>query len=485
VIEALAHGAGEQVLQLLSDAADSPDLNLATAGIEGLTVVGGAGAQAVLRRKLAARSPLVRIAALDALDGLRAAVPWEELEPLLCDPMARRVAVRALGRSQRREAIPALLAALADRSDAIGRSAVLALFDLLQNRALRSELRDRLGAAADSTHARLRALAAQTGELGAAASALLGQCAPADTDAASVGGGQRVQAADGRADAFARGPRLSAEEFRPLAELIRRASGIKITEELVPMVERRLSGRLSARGVASFGDYLKLLTGDARAEEELEHAVESIATNETYFFRDQPQLRSFEHDVLPELEKLALRRRSLSVWSAGCSSGEEVYTLAILLARSQRFTGWNVRVLGNDISRRVIQTARKGLYRGASFRALPAEFEPYFARNADGAAVDPAIRALCHFARFNLLDAGSAAMFGRVDAIFCRNVLIYFDDEARRRVIETFYERLNPGGYLMLGHSDSLLQVTTAFELAPLSGDLAYRKPLAADHRHG
>jgi chemotaxis protein methyltransferase CheR len=294
-----------------------------------------------------------------------------------------------------------------------------------------------------------------------------------------------VQAADGRAVAFAGGPRLAAEEFRPLAELIRRASGIKITDELLPTVERRLSERLSARGVSSFGDYLKLLTGDARAEEELERAVESIATNETYFFRDQPQLRSFERDVLPELERLALRRRSLSVWSAGCSSGEEVYTLAILLARSQRFTGWNVRVLGNDISRRVIQTARKGLYRGASFRALPAEFEPYFVKSADGAAVDPAIRALCHFARFNLLDAGSAAMFGRVDAIFCRNVLIYFDDEARRRVIETFYERLNPGGYLMLGHSDSLLQVTTAFEFAPLSGDLAYRKPLDADHRHG
>jgi chemotaxis protein methyltransferase CheR len=259
-------------------------------------------------------------------------------------------------------------------------------------------------------------------------------------------------------------------------------SGIKLTDELRPTIERRLNERLTILGLSSFADYHRVVSEDRRGETELERAIELITTNETYFFRDLPQLRSFERDVVPELHKLAEARRTLSVWSAGCSTGEEAYTIAILLARSQRFSGWNVRVFGNDISRRVVQTARKGIYRGASFRALPPEFEPYFSKTVDGTVVDPAVRALCHFARFNLLDAGSAAMFGRVDAIFCRNVLIYFDDEARRKVIDTFYERLNPGGYLMLGHSDSLLQVTTAFELAHLSGDLAYRKPLAAGH---
>lgn len=485
VIEALAHGGDAQVLQMLAVAADSPDLNLATVAIEGLTVVAGAGAEAALRRKLKASSPLVRVAALDALDTLRAVVPWEELEPLLADPIARRVALRAVGRSRRREAIAVLLDALGERSDAVASSAALALFDLLQNETLRSELHERLAGATDAMHARLRAFASQPGEIGAAGSALLGQRAPAAAAGRQPGSSQQLRAVDGRATPFTKGPPLSVEEFRPLADLIRRASGIKLTDELRPSIERRLSERLAARAVSSFGEYLKLLVDDARSEGELERAIELLTTNETYFFRDMPQLRSFERDVLPVLEKLGARRRSLSVWSAGCSSGEEAYTLAILLARSQRFTGWNVRVFGNDISRRVVQTARKGLYRGASFRALPPEFEPYFVKNAEGAMVDPAIRALCHFARFNLLDAGSAAMFGRVDAIFCRNVLIYFDDEARRKVIETFYERLNPGGYLMLGHSDSLLHVTTAFELAHLSGDLAYRKPLAADHRHG
>jgi len=288
-------------------------------------------------------------------------------------------------------------------------------------------------------------------------------------------------AVDGRAVAWARGPRLDYEEFRVLAELIRKASGIRLTDELRPSVERRLSERLHTLGVAGFAEYLRMLKDDGGADGEIERAVELLTTNETYFFRDLPQLRSFEREVLPELHSLAHKRRSLTIWSAGCSTGEEAYTLAILLAREQRFAGWNLRVVGNDISRRVVQAARRGVYRGSSFRALPPEYESHFVKSSDGSAIDPQIRALCHFARFNLLDEASATMFGRVDAIFCRNVLIYFDDEARQRVIANFYERLLPGGYLMLGHSDSLLHVTTAFELAHLSGDLAYRKPLTAD----
>jgi chemotaxis protein methyltransferase CheR len=484
VIEVLAQRGDTQVLKMLSDAADAADLNLATAAIEGLAAVGGAQAEAVLRTKLKKSSPFLRIAALDALDKLAAIVPWEELEPLLSDRMALRVAVRALGRSGRREAIPALLGALGDRTEAVAGSAAIALACLVQNDALREPLQQQLAAVPDGVRARLRALATQPGDVGVAANLLLAPQRAAEPVVARKAASAMLdpRSADARAALFAKGPRLELEEFRTIAELIRRVSGIKLTDELRATIERRLTDRLSALAITSFADYQRLLRDDGRGEGELERAIELITTNETYFFRDLPQLRSFEREVVPELHKLSDTRRTLSIWSAGCSTGEEAYTIAILLARSQLFSGWNVRVFGNDISRRVVQTARKGIYRGASFRALPPEFEPYFTKTVEGAVVDPAIRALCHFARFNLLDSGSAAMFGRVDAIFCRNVLIYFDDEARRKVIDTFYERLNPGGYLMLGHSDSLLQVTTAFELAHLSGDLAYRKPLAAGH---
>lgn len=488
VIEALGHGGDSEVVRMLAEAADLEDLNLATAALDALAVVGGPAAEAVLRKKLGAKSAYERIAALDALDRLQAVVPFEELAPLLADRITLRVVVRLVGRSGASEAVPALVAALADRSDAVASTAVLALADCAEDAVRVAAVRQQLASVGFGLGARLRALAQRPDAVGPAAARLLAlqQGAPAshaEADASQptqAGAAVPSSAQERSATAWTRGPRLEPDEFRAIAELIRRRSGIKLADEVRPTIERRLGERLAALRIDGFAQYRALLSDGGSADGEIERAIELITTNETYFFRDLPQLRSFEREVLPELHALAHRRRSLCVWSAGCSTGEEAYTLAILMAREQRFAGWNLRVVGNDISRRVVQAARKGVYRGASFRALPAEYEAYFFESDEGMAVDPQIRALCHFARFNLLDEGSAAMFGRVDAIFCRNVLIYFDEEARRRVISNFYERLNPGGYLMLGHSDSLLNVTTAFELAHLSGDLAYRKPLTA-----
>jgi chemotaxis protein methyltransferase CheR len=138
-------------------------------------------------------------------------------------------------------------------------------------------------------------------------------------------------------------------------------------------------------------------------------------------------------------------------------------------------------VIGNDISRRVLQVARRATYGGSSFRSMPANYRQYFIESVDGRTVRPDIRAMCHFAHLNLLDAARYSVIGGVDAVFCRNVLIYFDGASRRKVIEGFYERLMPGGYLFLGHSESLLNVSTAFELVHLSSDLVYRKPVAVE----
>jgi chemotaxis protein methyltransferase CheR len=280
-----------------------------------------------------------------------------------------------------------------------------------------------------------------------------------------------------------RTPRLGLEELRQIAELVRGFCGIRLGDDARDTVERRLNERLTALGLVSFAEYRKYLREHARGPAELEHASELLVTNETYFFRELPQLKAFESDVLPALHEISQNRRSLTIWSAGCSSGEEVYTIAILLSRCPLLAGWNLRVFGNDISRRVLQTARKGVYRSASFRALPAEYEQHFVKTAQGLAVESSIRAICQFSHFNLLDAARATVVGRVDAIFCRNVLIYFDEEARRKAVATFYERLQPGGYLMLGHSESLLSAGTPFQPQQLSGDLVYRKPLLASAR--
>lgn len=271
-------------------------------------------------------------------------------------------------------------------------------------------------------------------------------------------------------------PPLEIEDFRLLRELINDYSGVWLADEMRPTVERRLRDRLQVLHKASFRDYYYYLRYHPDKAQEMLQVMEELTVNETYFFRELPQLRAFQSQVLPELRERAAVRRALNVWSAGCSTGEEVYTLAMLIDESELFEGWDVRVFGSDISRRVLQIARAGIYRESSFRALPDGYGQYFQRTTAGRVVVPHIRAMCYFGQFNLFDDARSAIVGQVDAVFCRNVLIYFDHESRRRLIRMFYEQLHPGGYLMLGHSESLLHASTDFELAHLDGDLAYRK---------
>jgi chemotaxis protein methyltransferase CheR len=275
------------------------------------------------------------------------------------------------------------------------------------------------------------------------------------------------------------GPKLRVEEFRLLRDLVNRYSGMHFDDASMFVFERRLRERLKAVGLSDFTAYYHYLKYHPSASSELEEAVEALVTNETYFFREEYQLRAFRRDLLPAIREQAVRRGSkrIVLWSAGCSTGAEVYTLAILVLRSGLFEGWDVRIFGNDISRRVLAVARRAVYPESSFRAMPPENDEFFEDDPGGKRVQARVRAMCQFGQLNLLDRDKTSLLGRVDAIFCRNVLIYFDAESRKRVIETFYERLHPGGHLLLGHSETLLHVSTAFELAHLSSDMVYRRP--------
>lgn len=279
---------------------------------------------------------------------------------------------------------------------------------------------------------------------------------------------------------FDSGPKLKVEDFRLLREFVNRYSGMHFDDSSMFVFERRLRERLRALGLSDFTAYYHYLRYHPGAAAEMEDAVEALVTNETYFFREEYQLRAFRYDLLPAIRARAIERggKRIVLWSAGCSTGEEVYTLAILVLHSGLFEGWDVRIFGNDISRRVLAQARRGVYPPSSFRAMPPEYAQYFIEDAEGMRVQPRVRSMCQFGHLNLLDHDKTALLGRVDAIFCRNVLIYFDTESRKRVIETFHERLHPGGHLLLGHSESLLNVSTAFELAHLSTDMVYRRPL-------
>ena len=278
--------------------------------------------------------------------------------------------------------------------------------------------------------------------------------------------------------------RLDQAEFRLLRELFNEHCGILFGYEARPVIERRLRDRLVAIGLHSFGEYYQLLRFDERGRAEIEEAIDLVTINETYFFREAYQLRAYKDEILPALRAAAQPRERLSVWSAGCSTGEEVYSIAISTRESGLYQGRTVRVFGSDISRRCVAHARRGVYGPSAFRATSAEMRRrYFVERPDGGHVADDLRAMCQFAHLNLLDVPRTSVVGRVDVIFCRNVLIYFDDVSRRRVIDMFYERLLPGGYLLLGHSESLLNLSTAFELVHLREDLVYRKPASSGSR--
>ena len=278
---------------------------------------------------------------------------------------------------------------------------------------------------------------------------------------------------------------LRPDEFRLLRDLFATRTGLHFGPEARFTLERRLRERLTLLKLASFAEYHHYLRFGPHAAAEWDEAIDLLTTNETYFFREERQLRAFQLEVLPMLQGLSRTRRRLAIWSAGCSTGEEAYTIASLVYASHLFPvegpdagRWEVRVYGTDLSRRCVAAARRALYGESSFRTTTPEQRHKFFR-PQGGAWQPAepIRTLCHFGQMSILDEDRSRVFGGVDAIFCRNVLIYFDARARKAAIETLYQRLNPGGVLFLGHSESLLNVSTAFELLHLRDDLVYRKP--------
>lgn len=243
-----------------------------------------------------------------------------------------------------------------------------------------------------------------------------------------------------------------------------------------PMLERRLAPRLSANQLENFDEYLTFLQ-DSESEQEAVYQI--LTTKETYFYRQEYQLRAFVDEIVPRLTSSgSASNRRLTIWSAGCSSGEEAYTLAMLLSESPHLQGVRTNIIGTDLCRSNIETAELGVYRAGSFRAMSDELiAKHFISEKGKHRVNPALKRMVHFSVGNLMNPRDVRAVGRVDVIFCRNVMIYFDEVARSAVTALFFERLLPGGYLLLGHSESLLNAGTNFEPVHLETDLVYRRP--------
>jgi len=274
------------------------------------------------------------------------------------------------------------------------------------------------------------------------------------------------------------GPRIRPDEARLLREIIESYCGLHVGLDSPFFLERRVRPRMEALGMSSFGDYYHFLKYDPGGAAELVELVERLTTHETYFFRESYQLEAFREDVLPQLVEQARKRKRLLLWSAGCSTGEEVYTLAILLRETLALRDFRARVVGSDISRRVVARARQAYFGSSSFRATDPVVRRRYFQEVDGRfRLRDDVRSMCSFGQLNLLDTERYRILGACDAIFCRNVLMYLSKTARSRIIDGFYDTLQPGGYLFLGHSESLLHVSTRFEIVQLDKDLVYRKP--------
>ncbi len=273
---------------------------------------------------------------------------------------------------------------------------------------------------------------------------------------------------------------LPDDVFRLLRDFIHDYCGIYFDEGSKYLLERRLSRRLDQHRLKTFEEYYHFLKYDRKREEELVILIDNLTTNETYFFRESPQLKAFSSEILPELRHALADRKVLRIWSAGCSTGEEPYTIAMLLLESgDWWREWQVEILGSDINQRVLHTARKGVYKKSAFRATsPEMLSKYFAcdEKGDYRIIDK-VKELVSFSCLNLLDPFKTSLISNMDTVFCRNVIIYFDHEAKKKVIESFYHKLREGGYLLLGHSESLINISNAFVLRTLKNDMVYQKP--------
>ncbi len=276
-------------------------------------------------------------------------------------------------------------------------------------------------------------------------------------------------------------------EFRMFCELVKSRCGLHFDEDSRFIVEKRLARRVQECGLGSFAAYHLLLRDGSAGEEEFSNVVDALTTNETYFFRELGQMRALMDEIIPELLN---RRRTagidtpIGIWSAGCSSGEEPYTIVILAKEAGLDPGKDIRVYASDISKSMLHKSRRGVYREASFRETSAYVrDRYFTAKDGHNRINDEIKDHVDFINLNLLDRDKIALLGAMDVILCRNVIIYFDLETKQKVIETFHDKLKPGGYLLLGHSESLINVSSAFELKHLTRDLVYRRPVPGEER--
>jgi chemotaxis protein methyltransferase CheR len=271
---------------------------------------------------------------------------------------------------------------------------------------------------------------------------------------------------------------VNEHELSEIRGLIEARSGIFFDDSRERFFSSRVREHLEARKLAHGTDLLRLIRN---SNVEYDSLLQRLLTQETSFFRYPAAFEALEKRVLPELhmKKFWESPRSLRIWSAGCATGEEAYSIAMTVADALEFAdAWNIHILATDVSRQALEHAEHGVYEARELEAVgPRQREQYFSRGSGHFVVKPRIRNLVTFAPMNLAQV---VYMGKFDCIFCMNVLIYFSAERQAQLMQRFYEYLEPGGYLFLGHAETVSKADVKFETHVFHDARIYQKPAAS-----
>ncbi len=271
---------------------------------------------------------------------------------------------------------------------------------------------------------------------------------------------------------------MTDEEMHRLCEFLYRRTGMMFAESKRYYVQRRIDDRMAATKSESFSSYFARLRGDVDAE--IEHFINACTVNETYFYREEHQLQCLTTDLLAERMRSKRSGAAFRIWSVPCSTGEEPYSIAMwLLENWPAVDTYDVEIIGSDIDTRVLEAAKAGIFNKRSLmRLTPGVIEKYFDRlTEDQWLILAELRGSVQFLPVNLVEAHETRGFGKFDVIFCRNVLIYFDDASRRAAAENLYANLVPGGFICLGHTESMSRISPLFDVRRYSDAIVYQRP--------
>jgi len=276
-------------------------------------------------------------------------------------------------------------------------------------------------------------------------------------------------------------PPMLPKTFQDWRKYIYDISGIYFQDNKKYLLESRLQKRLSFLKINTYEEYLDYLKYNPNKEIEKKFLFEVITINETFFFRNQPQLDALVSSVIPDVmsEKKLTNKNTLRIWSAASSSGEEAYSIAMILDDLVRpkYPGLKVEIVGTDINHIVVDTARKGIYREYSVRNMPPYYMKKYIKTVDNTyEVDPKLKPMVNFRIMNLFDDLSMKAMINFDVVYCANVLIYFDLQSKIKVVSNLYNSLNKNGYLFIGYSETLHGVSKAFKLISYPKTIGYKK---------